>query len=200
MKLRISIVSAFVLFILSLNAYIFFKTESKIEEYEKIPPFRRVDYTFSNKISRNSNVYNLLDKNESTLWRKEQKSLHPNFDLEVELELTHIYKSGKFIPKQFTNLVIKSCSQINTKLSVQMVFREAINVDKELRLPGETEFRTWEINLQEASEFHFDLKDLNLKESSIYPDNIYIFTLFIKELPGEEKEKLCLKDIYMEKL
>ena len=87
--------------LLGLNYYIYSTTQNNIEKYAKNPPFRLDDLTKSYRKNKLSQVKNLRDQNQSTYWVKENISTHPEYDLELELTLTHTYKDGVFKRKTF---------------------------------------------------------------------------------------------------
>lgn len=191
-----------------LNAYIYWNTEKKIQAYSKSPPFRADDFTKSNRKNKSSNIKNLTDKDTTTFWIKEQNSSKPEYDLELELTLTHTYKEKKFVKKEFHSLAFYSCLvkenytplRSPNKMTVDLFLREAINVDKELRFPKDAKITSFDLNFQNADVQKIDLTNLiPLQDSNTYPENIFILTLFIKDNSiHKENEKTCLAEIKIE--
>lgn len=183
-----------VLIILSLvlfNIYLYFHTEKKISEYEIIPPFRTEDFTFSNQIDKNSKLIHLKDKDEKTSWIKFRESRYQKHDAEIEFSLTHFKKGSIFYPKNLSKIKIETCDPKPEKISLDLYLREAINVDKELRLPNSF-FQNTIVFEKEDNIKNFELK-IKLNEEKVFPNGIYIYTAFIKTFP--EKEKTCISEI-----
>ncbi len=173
------------------NIYLYFHTEKKISEYEIIPPFRTEDFTFSNQIDKNSKLIYLKDKNEKSSWIKHRESRYQKHDAEIEFSLTHFKKDSIFYPKNFSEIQIVTCDPKPEKIIIDLYLREAINVDKELRLPNSF-FQSSILFEKEDVIKKFELKT-KLKEEKNFPNGIYIYTAFIKTFP--EKEKTCISEI-----
>jgi hypothetical protein len=178
------------------NVYIYFTTKKKIEAYAKIPPFRTEDYTVSNKIDKSSELINLKDKNPDTHWKKLRDSRYKKYDAELEYTLTHEWKENQLVPKQFNSLRIILCKEDKPKdLDIDIFLREAINIDKDLRLPDSFFYKSYHFSEELKNEIiqkDFELKNLSI--SSEFPKNIFIITLFLKT----SSPKSCISDIYFE--
>lgn len=86
---------------------LYYSTEAKIQSYAANPPFR-------------------WDKN----------PLDKNWNLAVELGLTHSWDGGRFPPIPRKNLFIEICPSLETtEIPYELFLRESINVDAELRMP-----------------------------------------------------------------
>lgn len=191
--------------LLGLNVYIYFNTQKKMESYAKSPPFRMEDFTKSNRKNKSSKIKHIADKDKSTFWIKEQNSSHPNYDLELELTLTHFYAEGKFKKKEFHSLTFYSCLakenptrlRSPNQLQVDVFLREAINIDKELRLPSDKKVGSFTLDFKNSELYTVDISQLfALEDSARYPEGIFIITLFIKDNSKYEKdEKTCLAEI-----
>ncbi len=188
-----------------LNAYIYFNTEKKLEAYAKSPPFRMEDFTKSYRKNKLSQIKHLTDKDKSTFWIKEQNSIHPEYDLELELTLSHIYAEEKFKKKEFYTITFYSCltkenySPLRSpnQLQVDIFLREAINIDKELRLPKDKKFESYTLDFKNSDFQKVNVSQLfALEDSTHYPDNIFILTLFIKDKSQYAKDgKTCIAEI-----
>jgi hypothetical protein len=71
-------------------------------------------------------------KKKETNWKKLSQGLLDR-DWEMELSLTHFWNGKVFIPKSLKTLEILPCD--SSELVLSLILREAINVDKILRLP-----------------------------------------------------------------
>jgi hypothetical protein len=197
-----------ILFFVSLigfNVYIYFTTEKKIISYSNSPPFRMEDFTKSYRKNKISQIKNLTDKDKSTFWIKEQNSFRPDYDLELELTLTHNYAESKFKKKEFHSIILYSCLtkenftplRSPNQMEVDVFLREAINVDKELRLPKDTKVGTFVLDFENANKKTIDIANLfNLADSTRYPENIFLLTLFIKDKSQYKSDgKTCIAEI-----
>jgi|GEM_PF-1374022 hypothetical protein len=203
MKKFISIL--FFVSLIGFNVYIYFTTEKKILSYSNSPPFRMEDFTKSYRKNKNSQIKYLTDKDKTTFWIKEQNSFHPSYDLELELTLTHIYTEEKFKKKEFHSVTFYSCLTKENKsilrapnqLEVDVFLREAINVDKELRLPTDTKIGSFGLDFADENKKKIDIGNLfNLTDSTHYPENIFLLTLFIKDKSQYKVEgKTCIAEI-----
>lgn len=180
--------------LVSFNLYLYFYTEKKISEYEKIPPFRTEDYTASNLINPNSRLVHLKDKNKNTFWIREKESRYKNHDAEIEFTLTHFKKNSIYLPKDLEKIKIETCEPKPEKIFLNLYLREAINIDKELRLPNSF-FQEKIIFEKEDISKKFKLKE-KLIEQENFPNGIFIYTLFIKTFP--EDKKTCISEISFE--
>lgn len=175
---------AFVLAIAFGNIYILISSQSKIIKYADQPPFRLDDFTKSYKISPESRLSHLLDHDPTTNWLKLSEGLEDK-DFEMELTLTHRWDGKEFIPKLPLSIKITNCSNSNLALSV--LLREAISVDKELRLPNDTVELSQEYSTRENEKITISLDPIRrkLKPSQDYPQGISIVTLRGKFLNPE---------------
>ncbi len=188
-----------------LNAYIYFNAEKKIQSYAKSPPFRMEDFTKSNRKNKSSMIKYLADKDKSTFWIKEQNSFRPDYDLELELTLTHVYAEEKFKKKEFHSITFYSCLtkenftplRSPNQMQVDVFLREAINIDKELRLPNDTKVGSFTLDFKNSDSQKIDISQLfSLEDSNNYPDKISLLTLFIKDDSKHEKDgKTCIAEI-----
>lgn len=174
--------------LIGLNFYIYWNTEKKIEAYAKSPPFRMEDFTKSNRKNKVSKIKHLTDHDKTTFWIKEQNSFRPDYDLELELALTHVYSDSKFKKKEFHSITFHSClTKDNSlrspnQLQVDLFLREAINVDKELRLPNDSKVVSFSLDFKDADFIKIDISKLfTLQDSNLFPENIFLVTLFLKD-------------------
>lgn len=166
----------FLSLIVILNLYLYRSTKNKIDLYNQIPPFIWLDYTNSEWQNSNSKVKYLFDNKKETYWRKEKES-PKEWDLELELRLTHTFQNGKFIPKNFRALKIIPCEPHVWKW--ELFLQEAINVDKVLRLPVpkpilSSNYESWE------KEKNIPVPSLDLKPTFGFDENLYILGLRLK--------------------
>jgi len=161
-----------------------------MKEYPTNPPFRLDDYTKSYRISSESNLNHLLDTSEKT-WIKLREG-KPEADIDLELRLTHFWDGEKFIPHKWGSLEILPCSESYGILS--LLLREAINVDKELRLPDDTVLMTEQFLFKANTFYTIPLNSfIHLRESDSYPHGIYILVLRFKFNPSQNPP--CLQKI-----
>lgn len=192
--------------LIGLNFYIYLNTEKKMEAYAISPPFRMEDFTKSNRKNKFSKIKNLTDQNKNTFWIKEQNSFRSDYDLELELALTHVYSESKFKKKDFHFMTFHSCLSKDTslkspnQLQVDLFLREAINIDKELRLPNDSKVVSFPVDFKNADFVKIDISKLfTLEDSNRYPENIYIVTLFLKDNSKQEVgANTCLAEIEIE--
>ncbi|PJE02665.1 MAG: hypothetical protein CK427_07215 [Leptospira sp.] len=180
----------FVLAIALGNIYILTSSQSAILKYSENPPFRLDDFTKSYRISSDSKLSFLLDKDPSSSWQKLAEGLDDK-DFELELRLTHRWNGKEFSPKLPESLVISTCS--NSKLILSIILREAINIDKELRLPQDSLVFTQETDTQIDGTINIPLDSIRkkLKPTSNYPEGISILTLRGKFLGVDG----CLREV-----
>lgn len=188
-----------------LNAYIYFNTEKKIVSYAKSPPFRMEDFTKSNRKNKSSKIKSLTDKDKSTFWIKAQNSFRPDYDLELELTLTHVYAEEKFKKKEFHSITFYSCLtkenftplRSPNQMQVDVFLREAINIDKELRLPNDTKVGSFILDFKNSDSQKIDISQLfALEDTNNFPEKISLLTLFIKDNSRHEKNgKTCIAEI-----
>ena len=119
--------------------------------------------------------------------------------------MTHVYEKEKFQKKEFHFLTFYSCLvkenftplRSPNLLQVDVFLREAINIDKELRLPKDTKITSFELDFQNSDFQKVDISKLfALEDSTHFPENIYLITLFIKDKSVHNKdEKTCIAEI-----
>ncbi|MCC5813237.1 MAG: hypothetical protein JJT78_00645 [Leptospira sp.] len=174
------------------NLIIVWNTESKIPLYADNPPFRLDDYTRSFRISSESKLLHLLDEDLSTQWKKLGEGT-PSADFDVELSLTHLWDGNLYATKNWDSLDLEFCSEQKTRFEV--ILREAINVDKELRLPDDEIFYSEVIQAKTGDKVSIDLKKLkDLPNRTDYPEGIYIVVLRGKVLESKSVPA-CLQSI-----
>lgn len=188
-----------------LNAYIYLNTEKKIQMYAKSPPFRMEDFTKSSRKNKLSKIHHLTDGDKNTFWIKEENSSKSNYDLELEVTLTHVYSESKFKKKEFESITFFPCNPKDNNailnnpnnMHIDVVLREAINVDKELRLPTDTLITSFHLSFVDSTPQKFSLKNLlPLQDSTTYPNNIFILTLFMKDSSIHPNSgKSCLAEV-----
>ncbi len=165
----------FILLILLGNGYIFWTTQNKMKSYPSNPPFRLDDFTKSYKRSSLSQISYTLDQKKGTNWKKLSQGLLDR-DWEMELSLTHFWNGKVFIPKSWKTIEILPCD--SSELVLSLILREAINVDKILRLPEDFIQNTTTVQTQAGVPIYLDLKFKNeLLPTKTYPEGIYIITL-----------------------
>lgn len=175
-------------FIILGNWLILSLTQKKLKEYKTNPPFRLDDFTQSYRISSQSKLLHLIEEGEG-VWFKLQEGLDDK-DIELELRLTHFWDGNEFIPRKWNPLTIHPCSPSQGKLSI--LLREAINVDKELRLPDDTViyssgFQFFPEDVKEKRFLSLDLNSIvSLKKETTYPHGIYILVLRMKFAPSKD--------------
>jgi hypothetical protein len=180
------LISLFIcLLVVFLNIWIFFSTRDKIQIYKENPPFPAIDFTLSEKLDPKSKLIHLLDNDPNTYWKKKREV--GGWDIDLELRLTHyrtetIYKSRKF---SYLELIPCIDSNWDGKVKAFVFFREAINVDKELRLPVEQEIFSGEFIEEENVRKLFLADYPNLQNSELYSKGIYIFGTKLKFIGGK---------------
>ena len=174
------------------NLLIVWNTESKIPDYAENPPFRLDDYTRSFRISSESKLLHLLDGDSSTHWKKLGEG-NPEADFDVELSLTHLWNGELYATKNWDSLELEFCSEQKTKFEI--LLREAINVDKELRLPDDEVFTVEVVEAKMGDRLTLDLKKLReLSSVTSYPKGISIVVLRGKVLESHA-HPACLKSL-----
>ncbi|MCX7999734.1 MAG: hypothetical protein N3A69_12420 [Leptospiraceae bacterium] len=166
----------FLTLLLGFNLYLYNATKKKIFLYNEIPPFIWLDYTNSEWKNPNSKLKYLFDKNLTTSWRKERES-PKDWDLELELRLTHTFQNGVYFPKQFQFLKLFPCTPGFWKWEVFL--NEAINVDKVLRLPESKTIASSNFELLET-EKKILIPELNLKPTADFDENLFILGIRLK--------------------
>lgn len=178
------------------NYKIFSDTEKKTEIYRKSPPFLAFDFTSSHSSGASSSLKNIIDRNPFTAWEKQSPRIG-DWDLDVELDLTHRWNGEFFQSNRLNEIIITPCAYDAgpKKLKVFAYIREAINVDKDLRLPVEQELFSEEIEMEDRP-YEIDLEDqLKLNDSKVFPEGIYIAGIKLASM--EKSSQYCISDIYM---
>ncbi|WP_244288599.1 hypothetical protein [Leptospira dzoumogneensis] len=177
------------------NYYLYSTTKSKLESYKSEPPFLRFDFTDSYLVDRSSQAPYLADGNLDTEWRKLRPS-SMKMDFDLELKLSHRLKSGTYVPTNWKGLNIIACSKNTPPLSLKILEREAINVDKESRLPDDTEYSSVVLDFSRSETATVYLKkDAGPVPQKEYPHGIWIWAVQgIFEKIGPDS---CIKDIQL---
>lgn len=196
--MRLALIIPVILIIL--NGIILIQTEKKIQFYSKNPPFMSYDFTESFILNSGSKIQNLLDQNSSTKWIKLRNSLirpqnEADFDFSIELRLSHFYKNG-YKPEFFNKIVLQSCAATQQKIKLTLFLHEAINVDKELRMPEEKNIGHYSVELLPGKKKEIDIsREYTPENTNHFPENINIIGVKGKI----EGERGCLTDIYLSK-
>jgi hypothetical protein len=187
-----------ILIIIGLNAWIYRQSEARIKEYTSSPPFFFLDFTKSSRYNSESSLKNLRDENPETVWVKEREG--DEYDFELELKLSHKLENGIYKPRPFKTLIINSCTNNAKnyappeKIKVYLFLKEAINIDKELRLPNETFLSNLEFTENENT---FPISSLlHFQDSDSFPKGIHILSIRAKVF-AKEKTKACLSDVVL---
>lgn len=186
MKTRLGLVVAFIwaFFLLFGLGFLFFSTNQKSNTYSTNPPFRRE--APGNPLG----LLSLFDSDLKTFWTKNQEN-GLEWDLVLELGLSHIWDGLTFSPISFKTISIDFCSPILSKTIHYGVFlREAINVDQELRMPKDTDiFHGDQIHEVTTILIPLDEKIKLIKEEK-YPNGISIVGMRLKVPTGT-----CISEI-----
>ncbi|WP_210413013.1 hypothetical protein [Leptospira semungkisensis] len=175
------------------NYYLYSSTIAKLESYKSEPPFLRFDFTDSYLEDRSSQAPYLADGNPKTEWRKLRPSSQKS-DFDLELRLTHRLKDGIYLPSPWKEIQVSACSTKTPKLKLKIVLREAINVDKESRLPDDTDYETKVLDFSESDTVRIPLhKEFSRVPQKDYPKGISIWA--VQGNFDEIGRDVCLKDI-----
>jgi len=171
------------------NYHLVSSTNQKIETYHNSPPFR-IGALFHGK-----DLSNLLDSDPNTIWERKEKQ-EGQADFFLELKLTHFWSGNEFSPFPVKEIVWVSCNGRKLpEFTAKLILREAINVDKELRLPIDTVIQTFVS--KDKNQNYITKPILNtqpLKKESVYPNGIYIYTLEMS-LPKLISPNDCFSEI-----
>jgi hypothetical protein len=117
------------------NIWIIKSTQENLVQFSIIPPHTTFDFTRKRIKKTDTPLENLLDNNKLTVWKK--GDLNSNeFDIELELGLTHKWDGVKYLPQKYDKVLIEACDDFSkNQLTVQFFFKEGISMEKELRLP-----------------------------------------------------------------
>ena len=147
--------------ILILNWFIFYSTSNKINHYKHFPPF-----SVSGSNSSKDAIFNLIDGDHTTYWKKERDG--KEWDFELELRFNYRIVNNIYIPIHYKQLSILPCeSYPEESLILEFFQKEGINVDRELRLPEIFVLKNIQIDnlkaplLIEISEFQKKFKELD---------------------------------------
>lgn len=184
--------------LLILNGLIYLQTEKKIQFYSKNPPFMSYDFTDSINLNSDSKIQSLLDQNPATKWIKMRNAVNHqenNYDFSVELRLSHFYKNG-YKPEFFKKIILQSCAKTHQRIKLTLFLHEAINVDKELRMPEEKNIGHYLVELLPGEKKEIDIsREYKPENTSHFPENINIIGV-----KGKIKgERGCFSDIYLAK-
>lgn len=175
------------------NYYLIVTSDSKLEFYRSEPPFLRFDFTDSYLEDRSSQAPYIADGNLSTEWRKLRPSSR-EWDFDAELRLSHRLKEGIYQPTPWKRIRVIACSRSAPPLSLRVLEREAINVDKESRLPDDTEYRSVVLDFSRSGEAEILLqKQFSPVPKSEYPKGIVIWA--VQGSFSKIGKESCIKDI-----
>ncbi len=183
----------FVTALILANYYLFFTTNSKLESYKIEPPFLRFDFTDSYLVDRSSQAPYIADGNLETKWKKLRPSSR-DMDFDAELRLSHRLKDGVYVPTPWKEIRITACSKKTPPLSFRVLLREAINVDKESRLPFDTEYVSSILDFSKSTVVNVPLQKSFLPVlKKDYPNGIIIWAVQgTFKTTGQES---CIRDI-----
>lgn len=185
--------------LLSANVFIFQKTKQNIHNYAENPPFLVRDFTSSYRENEDFQIRNLVDRNPETIWQKLRPSVQ-DMDFELELRLDHYFDGKSYPVAVYKDLVVKGCKDSFDILELKWILREAINVDKEMRLPEDTVIQTKILDLSKEKEFRIPIYDWNSPTPlDSFSNQMNIYVIQGKWLgPLEKGEATCLSDIYLD--
>ncbi|WP_408611658.1 hypothetical protein [Leptospira ainlahdjerensis] len=183
------------------NILLFNSTNNKIEIFESKPPFLAFDFTNSYLKRNNSRILNLLDKNPETTWTKVRDSSRKE-DFQLELRQTHHLNQGKPKISNWKSLQIIACPETKGILKIDLVLRESIDMDKELRLPKDEIKGEKILKFSESKHFEIPLEPyFQPEESREFPQKMFIWTVFgtwVDNQNDHSKDRtLCLEDIWL---
>jgi hypothetical protein len=172
-----------------LNWFIYSSTTDKINRYKHTPPFPALDYTWSP-----TGIFPLLDGDHTTYWIKDKEGAEWDFD--IELRFSHVLKNDQYQSIPYTELSIVPCEGYPPiSINMELVKREGINVDKELRLPKEELIE--KINIRDIKEpFIYDIsKYFNKTESKYEYDGFNMYIIALKARLLSVQGKACIAEI-----
>nr|WP_232371631.1 hypothetical protein [Leptospira ainazelensis] len=183
------------------NILLFNSTNSKIEVFELKPPFLAFDFTNSYLKKSDYRIANLLDRNPKTTWRKVRDSSREE-DFQLELRQTHHLSQNKPKISNWKFLQIIACPETDEILKIDLVIRESIDMDKELRMPKDEIKGQKLLNFSKSKHFKIPLEPYyKPEESKEFPQKMFIWTVFgtwIKDEKEQLKDRtLCLEDIWL---
>ncbi|TGL60689.1 hypothetical protein EHQ64_12775 [Leptospira sarikeiensis] len=175
------------------NYYLYSTTNSKLESYKSEPPFLRFDFTDSYLSDRSSQAPYLADGNLETKWRKLRPS-NREMDFDLELRLSHRLKNGSYVPTNWKEIRVIACSNQTPPLSLKVLEREAINVDKESRLPDDTEYLNTILDFSKSNVVSIPLnKAAGIVPQKEYPNGIWIWS--VQGTFAVSGQGSCIQDI-----
>ncbi|MBE7412159.1 MAG: hypothetical protein L6Q54_09070 [Leptospiraceae bacterium] len=184
-----------------INLYVIIYSETKITEYDINPPFFATDFTESYKLNPQSKIQFIADGKTNTHWIKERDA--KNSDFEIELRLTHFFENG-YHRKNYKYLKILACEDVKKKITkpenlrITIFKKEAINVDKELRLPKEKSLKEIDVDFSDSLDQKIPIaKDISIQETNHFPENIFILGVRGK-ITGNSKTSSCISEISFE--
>ncbi|RHX93211.1 hypothetical protein EHO98_00465 [Leptospira stimsonii] len=183
------------------NILLFNSTKDKIKVFETKPPFLAFDFTNSYLKERDSRIGNLLDGNPTTTWTKVRDSTRKE-DFQLELRQTHHLSQGKPRISDWKYLQIKACPETQENLKIDLVLRESIDMDKELRMPKDEIRGELFLEFSKTKHLKIPLKPYyKAEESEEFPQKMFIWTIFgtwkQDHKNQRKKERLCLEDIWL---
>ncbi|TGM53194.1 hypothetical protein [Leptospira adleri] len=200
---RILLVLSFIfpISIITGNILLFNSTKDKITAFETRPPFLAFDFTNSYLRKSNSRIGNLLDRDPTTTWTKLRESIREE-DFQLELRHTHHLSQGKPRISSWKYLQIKACPETDGNLTIDLILRESIDMDKELRMPKDEILGERVLKFSESKHFLIPIEPYYKPvESKEFPQKMFIWTIsgtWIKDSNDQlKKGKLCLEDIWL---
>ncbi|MCG6169252.1 hypothetical protein LFX25_15515 [Leptospira sp. FAT2] len=197
-----SLTLIFPIAILSGNLYLWNTTKNRIETYTERPPFLAFDFTNSYLSDRNSRISHLLDRNKATTWTKLRGS-DLKQDFLVELRQTHHLQNGKPEISNWKTLHVVGCPETVGELKLEIILRESIDMDKELRLPKDQILGEQVLRFSESKHFEIPLGQYYRPgKSEEFPQNMFLWTVggtWLEKSPksSDKSKTLCLEDIWL---
>lgn len=175
--------------ILAGNFYLVSSTQKKMEAYHSHPPFLYGAWSSEKEIP------NLLDGNPNTFWKRTENP-NQDFDFFLEMKLSHYWDGSAFSPFPISGWEIHACpGKTLPAFKGNILLREAINVDKELRLPEDEILSSFEDTTGKSEHFLIPMPKTKVWERvEEYPKGIYIYTItvkFLQELSAND----CISEI-----
>jgi hypothetical protein len=184
--------------------FLIYRAVRKYKSYMINPPFFALDYTRSHSLSREREVYHLIDGDYNSIWTEGQIS-DKEFDFEAELGLTHIPNAeGILEAKPLHEIRVFPCNgdADHAQLVVynfSVFLREAIDIDQEKRLPkdeliGQDTQGLYSNGSHIRIPMGFKFKDV---PESQFPKDINIITIKGKVEKKEGNGKACISEIIL---
>jgi hypothetical protein len=172
-----------------LNWFIYSSTTEKINRYKRTPPFPAIDHTRSA-----TGIFPLLDGDHTTYWIKDREGREWDFD--IELRFSHVLKNTQYQSIPYTELSIVPCEGYPPiSINMELVKREGINVDKELRMPREEIIE--KISVRDIKEpFIYDIsRHFNQKEIKSEYDGFNMYIIALKARVLSAQGKACIAEM-----